>query len=56
MITDKKFQPANEEAADHLQQNIFMFETEQEMRFQAKANRNQAMSAWRGSPERNGFG
>ena len=56
MITDKKFQPANEEAADHLQQNIFMFETEQEMRFQAKANRNQAMSAWRGSSERNGLG
>mgnify|MGYP003625181517 FL=1 len=56
MITDKKFQPTNEEAADHLQQNIFMFATEEEMRFQAKTNRDLAMHAWRNSPERNGLG
>ena len=56
MITDNKYQPTNEEAADHLQQNIFMFETEAEMRFQAKTNRDLAMNAWRNSPERNGLG
>ena len=56
MITDNKYQPTNEEAADHLQQNIFNCLTEEEMLFQAKANRNQAMSAWRGSSERNGLG
>ena len=56
MITDQKYQPTNEEAADHLQQNIFNAATQEEMRAQAKGNRNQAMAAWRGSPERNGLG
>ncbi len=56
MITDKRYMPRNEETADHMQQNIFHLATEEEMRAQAKANRNHAMAAWRGSPERNGLG
>ena len=56
MITDPQHIPRNEEAADHLQQNVFMYETEEQMRAQAKANRNHAMNAWRGSSERNGLG
>ena len=56
MITDPRHIPRNEEAADHLQQNVFMYETEEQMRAQAKANRNHAMNAWRGSSERNGLG
>ena len=56
MITDPQYIPRNEEAADHLQQNVFMYETEEQMRAQAKANRNHAMNAWRNSSERNGLG